>query len=147
MKAIFPFFAVLLGLTIQASAQSFAIDWYTIDGGGGTSTGGGYSLTGSIGQSDAGTMSGGSFSLDGGFWAIVAVQTPGSPRLTIRHTPTNTVVVSWPSTATSFVLQQSANLQGGIWGAPSETVGLEGTNKFIIVNPPAGNRYYRLVRP
>jgi hypothetical protein len=46
-----------------------AIVWHTIDGGGGTSTGRGFSLSGTIGQPDAGTMSGGSFTLQGGFWA------------------------------------------------------------------------------
>jgi hypothetical protein len=147
MKSILSFFAAFLGLTIQASAQSFAIDWYTIDGGGGTSTGGGYTLAGSVGQPDAGTMSGGGFSLDGGFWAAIALQTPGAPLLIVRHTATNTVVVSWPSTATGFVLQQSANLNATSWGAPMETVTNDGTNKFIIVAPPSGNRYYRLARP
>ena len=146
MKYILPLFAAFLGLTAQASAQSFSIDWYTIDGGGGTSTGGGYSLTGSVGQPDAGTMSGGGFSLDGGFWAVIAVQTPGTPLLTVRHTA-NTVVVSWPSTATGFVLQQSANLNTTSWISPAETVTNDGTNKSIIVNPPNGNRYYRLIKP
>ena len=51
-----------------------------MDGGGGTSTGGGYTVTGTIGQPDAGTMGGGTFSLNGGFWGIIAaIQTPGAP--------------------------------------------------------------------
>lgn len=45
------------------------LSWHTIDGGGGTSSGGPYELTGTIGQPDAGTMSGGSYILNGGFWA------------------------------------------------------------------------------
>jgi hypothetical protein len=32
-----------------ANAQSYSIDWHTIEGGGGTSTGGVYSVSGSIG--------------------------------------------------------------------------------------------------
>src|SRR5829696_2437250 len=147
MKSIHSLFAAFLALATNATAQSFSIDWYTIDGGGGTSTGGGYSLTGSVGQPDAGTMSGGSFSLDGGFWAVIAVQTPGTPLLTVRHTATNTVVVSWPSTTPGFVLQQSATLNTTGWISPAETVANDGINKFIIVNPPAGNRYYRLIKP
>ncbi|HYF15167.1 MAG TPA: hypothetical protein VD971_08875 [Phycisphaerales bacterium] len=52
-----------------AFAQPYAIDWYTIDGGGGTSSGGTFTLSGTIGQHDAGTvMTGGSFTLTGGFW-------------------------------------------------------------------------------
>ncbi len=55
-----------------ASAQSgggYDLTWNSIDGGGGMfSTGGSYSLGGTIGQADAGTMSGGSYTLNGGFW-------------------------------------------------------------------------------
>jgi hypothetical protein len=147
MKSILPVFAACLGLTAQASAQSFNIDWFTIDGGGGTSVGDSYSLSGSIGQSDAGTMSGGGFSLEGGFWAVAAVQTPGAPLLTIRHTATNTVVVSWPSTAIGFVLQQSASLNSAGWDPSHDTVRDDGGQRFIIATPPAGNRFYRLRRP
>ena len=50
-------FAMLLG----ASAQSYSIDWYKVSGGGGTSTGGVFSVSGTIGQPDAGKMSGGNF--------------------------------------------------------------------------------------
>ena len=41
-------------LATGALAQTYSIDWYTIDGGGGTSTGGVYSVSGTIGQPDAG---------------------------------------------------------------------------------------------
>ncbi len=55
-----------------ASAQSgggYDLTWNVIAGGGATSsTGGTYSLNGTIGQADAGTMNGGSYSLIGGFW-------------------------------------------------------------------------------
>ena len=50
------------------SAQSFSMDWYTIDGGGGKSSGGTFELNGTIGQPDAGAvMTGGGFELTGGF--------------------------------------------------------------------------------
>jgi len=56
-----------------ASAQTgggYDLTWNSIDGGGATfSTGGGYSLGGTIGQADAGAASGGAYSLSGGFWA------------------------------------------------------------------------------
>jgi hypothetical protein len=55
-----------------AQAQDYAITWYTIDGGGGTSTGGDYSLSGTIGQHDAsGPLVGGDYSVTGGFWVGV----------------------------------------------------------------------------
>src|SRR5205823_8159351 len=94
------FLLLLLLLSLAASsvrAQSYSIDWFTIDGGGGTSTGGVYSVSGTIGQPDAGHMSGGAYTLDGGFWGIIAaIQTPGAPTLRVVRTSTNTVVVAWP---------------------------------------------------
>ena len=69
---------LLLLLTLVFCLPVFAqysIDWSTIDGGGGTSTGGVYSVTGTIGQPDAGpAMAGGNYSLVGGFWSLIAVQ-------------------------------------------------------------------------
>ena len=140
---------LLLSLLLPMSgfAQSYAIDWYKIGGGGGTSTGGVYSVSGTIGQPDAGVSSGGNYSLAGGFWSLLAVQTAGAPMLTITLTGTNTALVSWPSPSTGFALQQNTNVNTTNWVAPSETITDNGTNKFIIVNPPAGNRFYRLRRP
>ena len=55
---------------IPAASAQFDLSWYTIDGGGAMfSTGGTFSLGGTIGQPDAGVMSGGTFTLTGGFWA------------------------------------------------------------------------------
>jgi hypothetical protein len=52
-----------------ATQAQFQIDWYTIDEGGGASAGGAFSLTGTIGQPDAGDAQGGGFDCAGGFWA------------------------------------------------------------------------------
>ncbi|MBI4786175.1 MAG: hypothetical protein HY782_03905 [Chloroflexi bacterium] len=47
----------------------YEIAWYTLDGGGAQNlTGGTYTLSGTIGQFDAGSSSGGSYALAGGFW-------------------------------------------------------------------------------
>jgi len=60
---------------IAASAQAgITIDWYTIDGGGGTSSAGTLSVSGTLGQHDAGVLTGGGFTVKGGFWA--GVETP-----------------------------------------------------------------------
>jgi len=50
--------ALLLAATTARAQTNYAIDWFTVDGGGGTSTGGFYSVTATIGQPDAGRMSG-----------------------------------------------------------------------------------------
>jgi len=130
-------------------AQNHSIDWFTMDGGGGTSTGGVYSVSGTIGQPDANAppLTGGNFSLIGGFWSLLAVQTPGAPLLTIRLTSANTALVLWPSPSTGFTLQQNTDLNTANWVAASETVSDNGTNRFILVNPPTGNRFYRLFKP
>ena len=126
----------------------YSIDWSTVDGGGGTSTGGVYSVSGTVGQPDAGTMSGGNFTLVGGFWGVVsAVQTPGAPYLWVTLTPTNTVVVWWALSDTSWQLQVTTNLvtTGSIWTEyPYQT---NGTTCCRIESPPAGNRFYRLYKP
>src|SRR6267142_1610103 len=130
-------------------AQSYSIDWFTIDGGGGTSTGGVYSVSGTIGQPDAGHMSGGNFTLDGGFWGIIAaVQLPGSPLLRIVLTTTNTAVVAWPAPSTGFSLQQNlvVNNSPG-WAGVTNVPVVVGSENQVIVSPPVGNKFYRLKFP
>ncbi len=53
---------------VYAQATGFDLSWWTVDGGGGNSTGSGYALSGTIGQPDAGTLSGGDYQLQGGVW-------------------------------------------------------------------------------
>jgi hypothetical protein len=71
---------LLAGLTAAFAplgGGSFDLAWHTIDGGGGTSTGGPFELTGTIAQPDAGpALTGGAFELAGGFWG--AAGGPGS---------------------------------------------------------------------
>ena len=66
--------AALVGALLSlssASAQSFELSWFSIDGGGAMfTTGGDFELSGTIGQADAGFLSGGDFELVTGFWAI-----------------------------------------------------------------------------
>jgi hypothetical protein len=54
--------------TPSAPNDAYTIPWYTIDGGGGASTGGLFTLQGTAGQPNAGTMTGGPYTLTGGFW-------------------------------------------------------------------------------
>lgn len=133
-------------LTTVASAQ-YSIDWYTIDAGGGTSTGGVYSVTGTIGQPDAGRMTGGNYTLEGGFWGIVAaVQMDGSPLLSVLVTATNTVLISWPHPSAGFTLQQSPLVSGATWNNVTNVPEQTGSLWQVIVPTPAGNRFFRLVK-
>lgn len=130
-------------------AQNFSIDWHTLDGGGGSSVGGNFSLSGTLGQPDASPqpLTGGNFSLVGGFWSLYAVPTPGAPRLAVRrNAQPETFLVSWPSPSTGFVLQQNAGFDAANWSAVPGTVHDDGTNRFIVV-PSSGHRFYRLIKP
>ncbi len=62
----------VLGLAALAAhlGEDIEINWFTVDGGGGDSTGGEFALLGTIGQPDAGGMAGGPFELAGGFWSL-----------------------------------------------------------------------------
>ncbi len=61
--------ALLSGTLLAAPRAGLHIDWWTVDGGGGTSSSGALTLQSTSGQPDAGTLSGGSLTLQGGFWA------------------------------------------------------------------------------
>jgi hypothetical protein len=142
----------LLSALTVATAQNYSIDWFSIDGGAGTSVGGPYSLSGTIGQPDANQqpMTGGSFSLSGGFWSLTAVQTLDAPPLGIQLVTTDTARIFWPSSSEGFVVQQNTNLNNitiSGWVNAPQPVTDDGTTKFIIVNPPTGNRFYRLFKP
>jgi hypothetical protein len=72
---LFSLMALLLLVAVglaSARIAGFALPWWTVDSGGGTSTGTGYKLNGTIGQPDAGPLSGGNFKLTGGFWVIAS---------------------------------------------------------------------------
>ncbi len=125
-----------------ARAQSYSIDWFTIDGGGGTSTGSVYSLSGTIGQPDAGlAMSGGNFSLSGGFWSLLAVvQMPGAPTLSILPSPTSHATISWTPSTPGFVLQETWSLSPANWtNSPSGT-----TNPVTL--PASATKFFRLIK-
>jgi hypothetical protein len=142
MKHIIILVACLLA---KAASAQYTIDWSKISGGGGTSAGGAYSLSGTIGQHDAGgPMTGGNYSLTGGYWVIYAVQTPGAPLLTITRTSPTTVVVSWPSPSTGYVLQQTADLAHPNWVNAPETSVDNGTTVSVVVSPATGNLFFRL---
>ena len=137
-------------VAFHAQAQTnYAIDWFTIDGGGGISTGGVYAVSGTIGQPDAGRMSGGNFTLDGGFWSVIAaIQTAGAPFLSVTCT-NGVVTVFWPLPATGFVLDHTPT----VGGAPIPWTQVPfpyvtNASHILVRGPPApGSHFYRLRKP
>jgi len=146
LHTVFASVLVLGTLALATSlslSQSFRIDWSTIDGGGGTSTGGGYSLSGTIGQPDAGAMSGGGFTLSGGFWgALVPVQETGAPLLSIQAGAAGSASILWTPATPGYVLQYNDNLATTNWLDASTGA----TNPVTIPTVPS-IRYFRLHKP
>jgi hypothetical protein len=144
--------ALLLAFGPPRLSAQYAIDWFTIDGGGGTSTGGVYAVSGTIGQPDAGVLSGGGYSLAGGFWSILtALQTPGAPRLNITNAP-GVAVVFWAQPAAGFLLEQTAALTSPpaaiAWSqVPPAQYQTNATHVYLTVPAPADSRVYRLRKP
>ena len=140
MKTCAQLLAVLL--PTLASAQSFSIDRH-VAAGGGTSTGGGFTVSGTIGQVDAGPiLTAGSYSLIGGFWAFpTAVQTPGAPTLLISPAGPNQAVISWSLAVSGFVLQEASSASGNTW-----TTAPTGTANPVVVPLSLPAKFYRLSR-
>lgn len=141
-------FAALLAVCAEVRAQNYSIDWYKVSGGGGSSTGGLFQVSGTIGQHDAGgPMTAGSYSLVGGFWSLTAIQTPGAPILSIRAFGANSAMVHWPYTGIAFQLQQSPSLDNPNWATVTNAVSfVSGTNQ-VTISPAIGNQFYRLKFP
>jgi hypothetical protein len=60
---------VVVPMALAQTGSEYDLPWWTVDGGGGTwSTGGGYRLSGTAGQPDAGVLEGDGTMLAGGFW-------------------------------------------------------------------------------
>ena len=143
----FAFAAVFLALAPFAYAQQYSIDWSKVAGGGGTRTGGVYSVTGTIGQPDAGSaMTGGNYSLTGGFWSLISVvQMAGLPNLAITHSG-NSIIVSWSNTG-SYTLQQNANLALATgWVTSGYSISTSNGTNSITITSPTGNLFFRLTK-
>lgn len=64
-------FLLLAGASLAlAQGGSFTLDWWTVDGGGGTSRDGRFTLQSTIGQPDAGQMNSGTYTLLSGYWDV-----------------------------------------------------------------------------
>ena len=136
-------FCFLFFMSCFAARAQYSIDWWTVDGGGGMSTGGVYSLTGTIGQPDAGgPMTNGQYSITGGFWVLpTAVQTTNAPTLTITPATPGFALISWTPNTPGFVLQETLSLSAVNWtNAPS------GATNPVVVPAALPARFYRLIK-
>ena len=59
--------------TVLAQNSGYDLSWWTVDSGGGSSTGGSFTLQGTIGQPDTGVL-GGAYTLSGGYWTAKSLR-------------------------------------------------------------------------
>ena len=137
--------AVFLLLMCNSAFAQYSIDWFTVDGGGGTASGGVYEITGTIGQPDAGSVIAGNYVIEGGFWSdLEVVPEPPAPGLNIELVFPGSVLVWWPAPSSGFVLQLNTNLATTNWVAFTNPPVLANGQKQVTVSPLVGTRYYRL---
>jgi hypothetical protein len=132
--------AAICLLATSAHAQNYLIDWHTVDGGGGTSTGGAYTLNGTIGQPDPGVAAGGLYQLFGGFWPALLAAPPGEAPTLVLQWVSGDLTISWSPATPGFELQQADKLDSGSWSAGP-------AGNPVVVSPSAQARFFRLTRP
>ena len=138
-KPVLLWLALLLSAALSASAQPYAIDWFTVSGGGGASSGSSYSATSSIGQPDAATLSGGIFDLTGGFLAGAEPPTP-APKLHVKQMD-SMVVLWWDPATPEFELETTTNLSSPSWMPASS-----GSTNPVNIPVTGTAQFYRLRR-
>ena len=140
--------AILLLAGAGSASAQYSLDWFTVDGGGGTSAAGNYSVVGTIGQPDAGPgMSGGSYTLRGGFFTFASLGLiPGIPLLDIELGPLN-VTVSWPFPLNGFKLQASPTLEPTTWSDVPTSPTAAGDRQSVTLPWEAATLYFRLYQP
>ena len=99
-----------------AIGQAYSIESYVIAGGVGSSSGGGFSLSGTVAEPSAGSvLTGGAYTLRGGFWPGIILSAEGEiPQLFIQLSG-ESVTLSWTPATAGFVLEQSGDVLSDAW--------------------------------
>lgn len=140
--------AVAFCLLLLPTFAQYEIQSTTISSVTKISSGGGFSLVGSVSQPAVGRSTTGSFSMESGSIGIIAVvPTPGGPKLTLTLSTTNTVILRWPHPSTGFQLQQAPVIPTDAWSPVAIAPVQAGSEWQVILTPPDGNRFYRLKSP
>ena len=136
-----------LGLSLAATSVAdpsrggnFALT-AAVTSGGGRAAGSGFALEGSAGQPSVQTSTGGNYQLSGGLLGIIIV--PGDVLLTIERLDTGEAKLSWPASATGYVLEFASQISEPPNWQPVEPAPT-GNNFQTPLDQPL--RFYRLHR-
>jgi hypothetical protein len=77
----------------------------------------------------------------------VTLVVPPAPQLNLRLSPTNTLVFTWTSPATGYLLQTKASLVTTNWVTLTNAPVKVGSSNQIVLPVPASNLFYRLRLP
>lgn len=110
---------LVLASAATARAQNYAVDWWTVDGGGTMSGAGGtYALGATAGQPDAGgPFVGGTLALHSGFWALAAGGGVG-PQADLSITKTNGVSTLVPGQSIAYAIVVRNDGPSAVTSAP-----------------------------
>jgi len=122
------------------SRAQYAIDWYDVSGGGGSSSSGNYTLRGVVGQPEAGAMASNSYTLQGGFLpGLVETGPPPSVTLSIQLSAGG-VAISWQPATPGFVLEETDSLSSPSWSAAP-------AGNPVTIAASAKTKFYRVKKP
>jgi len=125
---------------LSLAAVPYALDWYSVDGGGGTSSGGVYVMTSTIGQPDTAVLIGGPYQVQAGFWPGTLVPLGGEVPTLIFQFFEGELWISWDPDTPGFRLEQTDDLWLSEWiSAPP--------GNPVVIPRSAGARFYRLRKP
>jgi hypothetical protein len=123
-----------------AHGRGYRMDWQTVAAGGGQSSGGNFSLSGTIGQPDAGFSAGGAYVQQSGFWSDA--QNAVGPTLHIERSGSDWNL-SWPATFQGFRLETTTQITSQSW--TDLGIGISsGTNRSVAVPVTESTRFFRL---
>lgn len=138
--------AALIAAALHSAAQTYELRSVTVANGGGTSAGGRFSLSCTIGEPMAGgDASGGHFAFHAGFWNLVGVvPTPGAPSLRIQRAG-DQIVLSWPVSSGAFTLQSTTHIENtNSWADSSATIVQAGDRNTATLPAQVGRLFFRL---
>ena len=117
--------------------------------GSGTSAGGNYILSATLGEPFGGETYSDNYAVEAGFESIVVNLEPEAPPiLRIARAGANSVLILWPASATDWVLQETSTLgDSANWTDVSASVVVNGADNTATLPLVAGSRYYRLRHP